>query len=60
MDRIQSGRQISNKEVFFVTFADLGSMSSFERGSSWATSSHAVQTGTKEFSVPRSSLAGAR
>ena len=31
-------------------------MSSFERGSSWATSSHAVQTETKEFSVPRFSF----
>ena len=42
-DKIQSGKLISNKEVFFGTFAELGSMNSFERGSSWATSSHAVQ-----------------
>ena len=35
-------------------------MSSFERGSSWATSSHAVQTETKEFSVPRSSVSEGR
>ena len=59
-DKIQSGKLISNKEVFFGTFAELGSMSSFERGSSWATSSHAVRTETKEFPVPRSSVSEGR